>query len=149
MGKTKKEWKVNARKSADVTNFERCCKCQFHKIFEDFAKGNNRIYNLTKHELKKSDKDLLITLNYLNARAKYVCHGCLTYARSKCGTNDATTTEETSTKITKAVENSFALSNSTELLGSPNKNDKDIDDLVKNVVLHIKNKKLSQGKLIF
>ena len=66
---------------------------------------------------------------------------------SKCGNNDATTTAETSANPTKAVENSFTLSNSTELLGSPNKNDKDIDDLVKNVVLHIKNKKLSQGQL--
>ena len=90
---------------------------------------------------------MLITLNYLNARAKHVCHGCLTYAMSKCGI--ATTTAETSANPTKAVENSFTLSNSTELLGSPNKNDKDIDDLVKNVVLHIKNKKLSQGNLIF
>ena len=90
---------------------------------------------------------MLITLNYLNARAKHVCHGCLTYAMSKCGINDATTTAETSANPTKAVENSFTLSNSTELLGSQNKNDKGIDELVKNVVLYIKNKKLSQGEL--
>ena len=57
---------------------------------------------MTKHEFKKSDK-LLITLNYLKARAKYVCHGCLTYARPKCGTNNATTTAETTEKIKKAV----------------------------------------------
>ena len=37
MGKTKKEWKFNTRKNLAVANFKRCCRCQFHKIYKDFA----------------------------------------------------------------------------------------------------------------
>ena len=60
MWKIKKEWKVNTKKSVAVTNFERCLSVNFMKYLKTFQKGNKGLSNLTKHKLKKADRDLLI-----------------------------------------------------------------------------------------
>ena len=44
---------------------------------------SNCLYKLTSHEVKQSDRELLIKLNYLTPHSRYVCEGCISYAKSR------------------------------------------------------------------